>query len=121
MVGNDAFTNFVTGQQGPNYRVTHANDIVPKLPGYLLGYRHVSPEYWVTAPTGSPVTSANVKYSSGSLDLTGNGGTFTSTISDHLWYFNAITGCDSGFELKKRTEELNADILKYNIAEAPSS
>ncbi len=99
MVGNSAFANFVTGQNGGNYRVTHAADAVPKLPGYLLDYRHVSPEYWITAPTGKAVSSGDIQMSSGILNLWGNGGTLIATISDHLWYFNAIASCTSGFEL----------------------
>lgn len=99
MVGNTAFANFVTGQGGGNFRVTHAHDAVPKLPGYALDYRHVSPEYWVTTATGGSVSPSDVQMSSGTLDLGGNQGTIISTISDHLWYFNAITACTSGFEL----------------------
>ena len=99
MVGNSAFATFVTNQNGGNYRVTHANDAVPKLPGYLLSYRHVSPEYWITTPSGKTVGSTDVKQSSGVFNLWGNQGTFISTISDHLWYFNAISSCTGGFDL----------------------
>lgn len=99
MVGNDAFANFVTNQGGGNYRVTHAYDAVPKLPGYLLSYRHVSPEYWVTSANGKSVGTGDVKMSSGILNLFGNQGTLPTTINDHLWYFNAISGCTSGFSL----------------------
>lgn len=99
MVGNANFATFVTNQNGGNYRVTHAFDAVPKLPGYALDYRHVSPEYWVTAPTGVTVGANNIQVSSGILDLWGNQGTLISTISDHLWYFNPVTACTSGFEL----------------------
>lgn len=100
MVGNDKFANFVTNQGGGNFRVTHAFDAVPKLPGYLLSYRHVSPEYWITTATGQQVQASDIRVSSGSLDLLGNQGTIPSTISDHLWYFNAISGCEiGGFDL----------------------
>lgn len=99
MVGNSNFANFVTNQGGGNFRVTHANDAVPKLPGYILDYRHVSPEYWVTTPSGQTVDPNAIKVSSGILDLWGNQGTFLASISDHLWYFNAISGCSPGFEI----------------------
>lgn len=99
MVGNAAFADFVTGQSGGNYRVTHAYDAIPKLPGYALDYRSVSPEYWVTTPTGGTVTVNDVQVSSGIIDLSGDEGTLMSSISDHLWYFNDITACSSGFEL----------------------
>jgi len=99
MVGNAAFANFVTGQKGGNYRITHAADAVPKLPGYLLDYRHVSPEYWIKSPSQSSVSAGDIQISSGILDLWGNGGTLISTITDHEWYFNAISSCTSGFEV----------------------
>lgn len=93
MVGNDAFANFVTNQSGGNYRITHAYDIVPKLPGYMLDYRHVSPEYWITSDSGVTVGSGDISVSNGIFDLWGNQGTLISTITDHLWYFNAISSC----------------------------
>lgn len=99
MVGNDAFANFVTKQGGGNYRITHAYDAVPKLPGYLLAYRHVSPEYWFPTASGQPFGTGDVRMSSGILNLLGNQGTLMATINDHLWYFNLIAGCTSGFEL----------------------
>lgn len=99
MVGNSAFAKFVTGQNGGNYRVTHAADVVPKLPGYLLAYRHVSPQYWIKTPSLQTVSAGDIQMSSGTLDLRGNAGTLFSSISDHLWYFNDISACSSGFEL----------------------
>lgn len=99
MVGNDKFANFVTNQSGGNFRVTHANDAVPKLPGYILSYRHVSPEYWVTTPSNKQVNAGDIKVSSGILNLWGNQGTFLANIADHMWYFNAISACSGGFQI----------------------
>lgn len=93
MVGNVPLATFVTNQHGGNYRVTHADDIVPKLPGYPLGYAHVSPEYWITSPTGATVSAGDIQVSSGVIDLQGNQGTVDSSVPDHLWYFNSIAGC----------------------------
>ncbi|EXJ94043.1 hypothetical protein A1O1_02436 [Capronia coronata CBS 617.96] len=93
MVGNVAFATFVTAQAGGNFRVTHANDLVPKLPGYLLGYGHVSPEYWITSPTGATVTANDIQVSSGVVDLQGNQGQLGGTIDDHLFYFNQVAAC----------------------------
>ncbi|KAK5274518.1 hypothetical protein LTR96_001119 [Exophiala xenobiotica] len=94
MVGNVPLADFITAQAGGNYRVTHTNDIVPKLPGYPLGFAHVSPEYWITSPTGAPVTANDVQVSSGVIDLDGNQGQLGGTVTDHLWYFNGIADCD---------------------------
>jgi hypothetical protein len=92
MVGNVPFANFVTGQ-GNNYRVTHKQDPVPKLPGYLLRYAHISPEYWITSASGANVTIQNIKSSTGAINVLGNVGTFGSTVGDHMWYFGAISAC----------------------------
>lgn len=93
MPGNFFFVDFVT-KQGNNFRITHKEDPVPKLPGYFLGYAHISPEYWITAPSGAPVTSNVVKVSSGAIQLiSGNGGTLGVNVNDHFWYFNDISDC----------------------------
>ncbi|KIW99879.1 uncharacterized protein Z518_10807 [Rhinocladiella mackenziei CBS 650.93] len=101
MVGNAVLANFTTAQSGGNYRVTHAQDIVPKLPGYFLGFAHVSPEYWITSPTDAEVTANDVQVSSGVINLQGNQGQLESSVEDHLWYFNSISACGpDGIEVK---------------------
>ncbi|RMD42734.1 hypothetical protein DV735_g2450, partial [Chaetothyriales sp. CBS 134920] len=92
MVGNVALANFITSQ-GCNFRVTHSKDIVPKLPGYVIGFAHISPEYWIDAPSNVYPTTEDIQVSSGPLNLQGNGGTPGFSISDHLWYFNAVASC----------------------------
>ena len=92
MAGNVAFVNFIT-DQGNNYRVTHKEDPIPKLPGYLLGYGHVSSEYWIKSPSGATVTTEDIKVSSGAINFSGNGGTWGSNVNDHGWYFNSIAAC----------------------------
>lgn len=46
---------------GENFRVTHVDDPVPRAPPLLLGYQHVTPEYYITSgndvlPTVNDVT-----------------------------------------------------------------
>ena len=98
MVGNSQFASFVTNQNGGNYRVTHKYDTVPKLPGYMLNYRHVSPEYWITTGNNQRVGPGDIKSSSGTLNLWGNQGTLFSSVDDHFWYFTPVVACSSGFE-----------------------
>ncbi|OAL40282.1 hypothetical protein AYO20_00018 [Fonsecaea nubica] len=95
MVGNYFLATFITDQSGDNYRVTHAQDIVPKLPGYPI-FAHVSPEYWITSPTNVAVTVNDIQQSSGVIDLDGNQGELDSSIDDHGWYFNSIAACSPG-------------------------
>jgi hypothetical protein len=94
MSGNVAFVNYISSR-GNNYRVTHKDDIVPKLPGYLLGYAHISNEYWITSPNDVPVTTSDIQVSSGPFNLAGNKGTLAANPDDHQWYFGQITGCGS--------------------------
>ncbi|EXJ55423.1 hypothetical protein A1O7_08350 [Cladophialophora yegresii CBS 114405] len=95
MVGNYLLATFITNQSSNNFRVTHAQDLIPKLPGYPI-YAHVSPEYWITSPTDAVVTPNDVQVSSGVINLKGNQGQLDSSIDDHGWYFNDISACSPG-------------------------
>lgn len=95
MTGNYFLATFITNQSSNNYRVTHAQDIVPKLPGYPI-FAHVSPEYWITSASNVAVTADVVQVSTGVIDLNGNQGQLASSIADHLWYFNSIAACSPG-------------------------
>lgn len=102
MVGNSLLALFITGQSSANFRVTHLQDVVPKLPGYAFGYAHVSPEYWITSSTKAPVTENDILVSVGVINFKGNVGTFRNSVDDHLWYFNSISGCGGdGLEIIK--------------------
>ena len=95
MVGNYFLATFITQQTSQNFRVTHADDIVPKLPGYPI-FAHVSPEYWITSGDNVAVTPGDIQVSSGVIDLQGNQGQVDNSVDDHLWYFNAISACSPG-------------------------
>lgn len=95
MTGNYFLADFITKQTSNNFRVTHADDIVPKLPGYPI-FAHVSPEYWITSATNVTVTANDIQVSSGVIDLDGNQGQLESSIEDHTWYFNSIAACSPG-------------------------
>jgi hypothetical protein len=98
MPGNLPLAQFITAQTTENYRVTHAQDIVPKLPGYLLGYAHISPEYWITSGNNVTVTPNDIQVSTGNIDLSGNEGLLNgNNAADHSWYFNAISSCQGSF------------------------
>ncbi|PKX96483.1 lipase family protein [Aspergillus novofumigatus IBT 16806] len=91
-VGNKALATFITGQ-GSNYRVTHTNDIVPRLPPRAFGFSHTSPEYWITSGDNAPVTASDVTVVQGIDSSGGNAGEDATSIEAHNWYIGHIDGC----------------------------
>ncbi|EAU29425.1 hypothetical protein ATEG_09976 [Aspergillus terreus NIH2624] len=95
-VANPALARFIT-DQGRNYRFTHTNDPVPKLPLLAMGYVHVSPEYWITAPDNDTSVAPNqVQVLEGEVNWNGNTGTGAPNpfdFSPHHWYFERTDGC----------------------------
>ncbi|VUC33252.1 unnamed protein product [Clonostachys rosea] len=99
-IGNAELSDFISGQAGAVYRVTQTNDPVPRLPPKLFGYRHVSPEYWLSksSSTGQYDVST-VKVCTGNANTGCNGSQNIidiNSIATHLSYFNKIlSGCIS--------------------------
>ncbi|OKL61425.1 hypothetical protein UA08_03144 [Talaromyces atroroseus] len=93
-IGNLALADFITTEDmGSNYRVTHTDDPVPKLPPELLGFAHFSPEYWITSGNNVTVTDYNVTEVIGVNSAAGNDGTTNSSVSAHLFYTIYISAC----------------------------
>lgn len=102
-IANAALSDFITNQ-GANYRVTHKNDPVPRLPPVVLGFVHISPEYYISTPNDVVPTANDITEYSGSINLQGNSGNnpFDTDLSAHGWYFNQVGACGgSDFEFKK--------------------
>ncbi|KAI1391465.1 alpha/beta-hydrolase [Hypoxylon trugodes] len=109
-VGNEAFVNFITQQAGAEYRVTHLDDPVPRLPPIAFDYRHTSPEYWLSdgTSTQSDYTAADIKVCDGFANTDCNGGTDGLDIDAHLYYFEHISGCGpDGISFKPRSVQAN--------------
>ncbi|KAH6893086.1 lipase [Thelonectria olida] len=102
-VGNDYFANFVTSQTGAEYRLTHLDDPVPRLPPIIFGYRHTSLEYWLS--TGDSDTTAygisDIKVCEGIANIGCNAGTIGLDIEAHLIYFQDLSGCTGTFTWKR--------------------
>lgn len=103
-VGNDAFANFVTSQSGgSNWRLTHYDDPVPRLPPMFLGYRHLSPEYWLAGGPSRKVDyqPGDVKICEGIANVSCNAGDvfgfdiLGSDLIAHFNYLRDVVGCAS--------------------------
>ncbi|PYI07819.1 lipase [Aspergillus sclerotiicarbonarius CBS 121057] len=93
-VGNYELAEYITSQgSGANYRVTHTNDIVPRLPPMLFGYSQPSPEYWITSGDGDTVASSDIEIIEGINSTKGNAGEAIESVLAHLWYFFSIAEC----------------------------
>ncbi|KAI9831661.1 MAG: hypothetical protein M1819_004727 [Sarea resinae] len=93
-VGNLKTTELIGNQTGGNYRITHFDDPVPKLPPDLIGYTHISPEYWITTGNSIPVADNDISLCYGDDNNTCNGGTAVGLdIAAHKWYFGPIDSC----------------------------
>ncbi|CAG7928653.1 unnamed protein product [Penicillium olsonii] len=103
-VANAKLAKHIT-DQGNNYRFTHINDPVPKLPLLAMGYVHISPEYYITAPNNATVKPSEVEVIEGDVSFKGNTGTGLPSISAfaaHHWYFRqADAGLGAGIPLKR--------------------
>ncbi|POR31024.1 Lipase [Tolypocladium paradoxum] len=94
-VGNDHFANFMSSQPGGQWRVTHRDDPVPRLPPIFLGYRHVSPEFWLASgkPSQNDYRISDIKTCPGIANTACNGGTFGFNVISHLLYLGDTAGC----------------------------
>jgi hypothetical protein len=117
-VGNILFARYITQQTGSEYRITHTDDPVPRLPPIILNYAHVSAEYWIDPGTDDVVSLNEVKYCEGYANVKCNGGTKGLNMESHGWYFQQLEGCKSGegtpFKAPQITdEELAAKLNAY--------
>ncbi|KAJ5831757.1 hypothetical protein N7474_000068 [Penicillium riverlandense] len=91
-VGNTALATYITNQ-GSLWRVTHTDDIVPKLPPASFGFSQPSPEYWITSGDNVTVTTSTVQVIQGVGSDSGNAGTSDTSIEAHNWYLVDIDAC----------------------------
>ena len=96
-IAGSSLSNYITNQnRGGNFRVTHTDDPVPRLPPLLLGFEHISPEYWITSPNDAATTVNDVTRLEGSKNTDGNAGRGGANVGSHLWYLGPIAQCRPG-------------------------
>ncbi|KAH0599030.1 hypothetical protein MHUMG1_03144 [Metarhizium humberi] len=120
-VGNDWFASWFSNVQGGQWRVTHEDDPVPRLPPIFSGYRHITPEYWLSGGNGgntykTDYTTANIKVCEGIASTQCNAGRDVTDINAHLYYFGAIASCAPS-SLQLRDADAQDDPLPKDLSE----
>ena len=100
-IGGNKITTYITNQPGGNYRVTHWNDPIPRLPLLTMGYVHISPEYYINKASGKSVKPSDINIYEGSMNLRGNMAWLYVDVAAHRWYFDDISACDAGTKMKR--------------------
>ncbi|KAL8376263.1 hypothetical protein RB595_007386 [Gaeumannomyces hyphopodioides] len=94
-VGNAVLADYITAQPGAEYRLTHENDVVPRLPPLFIGYRHTSPEYWLNGgdSTSFKYGLENIKVCQGNAAPDCINSVIGFAPEAHLYYLHKMAGC----------------------------
>jgi predicted lipase len=93
-IGGSKISSYISNQPGGNFRVTHWNDPVPKLPLLTMGYVHISPEYYINKPSRQAVSAGDIQTFQGAVNLfQGNQAWLIMDVEAHRWYFDMVYTC----------------------------
>ncbi|KAF3040295.1 hypothetical protein E8E12_006502 [Didymella heteroderae] len=96
-IGGSAISSYISNQAGGNYRVTHYNDPVPRLPLLMMGYVHISPEYYIGVKNKVDVKASDFQIIQGSINIfKGNAAWLLTDVEAHRWYFTRMYDCGDG-------------------------
>jgi len=66
------------------------------MPLEMMGYVHISPEYYISSGIGATPTVGDITVHDGLTEKEGNAAWFITDMFAHLWYFNSIAQCSDG-------------------------
>lgn len=93
-VGGTALSSYISNQPGGNYRITHWNDPVPRVPLLAMGYVHISPEYYINKKNKLAIGESDIQVIQGSVNLfKGNTAWLITDVEAHRWYFTQMYTC----------------------------
>ena len=92
-VVNPEFAEAISAE-GNNYRFTHSDDWVPRLPFEWQGYQHVDPEYWIAdKPAQGEYSVQDITVCTSKNRNACNAGEWTWSRAAHGYYFQQMDGC----------------------------
>lgn len=112
-VGNEQFVASMHRHRGRHWRVTHLDDPVPRLPPMSMGYRHVSPEYWLSngGAQQDSYRLRDVLVCHGSANANCNANTPGFNFASHLHYLRRTTACaTSAFRWRRSDDQVSAQL-----------
>ncbi|EOA81330.1 hypothetical protein ACJQWK_10556 [Exserohilum turcicum] len=107
-IGGPSVSDFISKQAGGNYRITHWNDPVSRIPFLTMGYVHVTPEYYIDVKNKQEVRTSDIKVLDGSWNLKGNAKWLAMDPEAHMWFFHHLNVC--GGKKSKRRGALAEDM-----------
>jgi len=115
-LGNSAFATFVDAKTASSssseYRITHIDDPVPRVPPLLLGYRHTGPELWLRTRSVAGTLDygpADVVVCEGQANMSCNAGTVGFDVDAHLNYFTDLSACQGPMTWRRDGDGAGAD------------
>lgn len=66
------------------------------MPFEIMGYVHISPEYYISSGIGATPGVGDVTLYEGLTEEEGNAAWLVTDTLAHLWYFNSIAMCSVG-------------------------
>ncbi len=109
-ISGPKLSSYISAQAGGNYRLTHWNDPVPKVPLLTMGYVHISPEYYISRKNGETIVENDINIFEGAINLfKGNAAWFRTDVEAHRWYFGSMYG--SGFTCVEGKVRRGVDVV----------
>ncbi|KAG6136304.1 hypothetical protein E4U24_005356 [Claviceps purpurea] len=111
-VGNDHFVDWIDSQPGVRFRVTHGSDPVARLPPLWMGYRHTSPEYWLSKGGGvQDEPDVEIRVCDGIKNSDCNAGTGAMDVWAHMNYLGDTSACMGDPIVKwKRDDAMDSEL-----------
>lgn len=111
----------MTAQDGTEYRATHYDDPVPRLPPIILGYYHTSAEYWLASGPADNInyTLGDIAVCTGYANTTCNAGSFGLDVDAHSYYFQYLDcNITASHEstLRRRRSNSSSDVTDEELA-----